>query len=62
MKAELNLRYEPSKTRLTSFDEGFTFVGVDFQGDTYEYEWENKRIEVRGDKVDWLFHRYGPDY
>ena len=60
--AELKLRYEPSKTRLTTFDEGFNFVGVYFQGDTYEYEWENKRIEVRGEKVDWLFSRYGPDY
>lgn len=59
---ELKLRYEPSKTRLTSFEEGFHFVGVWFQGDRYEYEWENKRIEVSGEKVDWLFSRYGPDY
>lgn len=58
----LGLRYEPRKTRLTSFDEGFEFVGVWFEGDSYEYEWENKRIVVDGDEVDWLFSRYGPDY
>ena len=60
--AELHLRYEPAKTRLTTFDDGFTFVGVWFQGDSYEYEYQNKRIEVHGDEVDWLFSRYGPDY
>lgn len=60
--ADLRLIYEPSKTRLTSFEEGFHFVGVAFQGDTYEYVWQNKRIEVSGTEVDWLFSRYGPDY
>ena len=60
--AALGLRYEPRKTRVTSFDEGFRFVGVDFLGDAYEYLWEGKRIEVRGDETDWLFGRYGPEY
>jgi len=60
--ADLKLRYEPNKTRLTTFDEGFRFVGVWFQGETYEYEYMNKRIEVSGNEVDWLFSDYGPEY
>jgi CRISPR-associated protein Cas1 len=60
--ARLKLRYEPSKTRLASFEKGFSFIGVWFKGDTYNYEWENKRIEVKGHQVDWLFSRFGPDY
>lgn len=60
--ARLKLVYEPAKTRLTTFEDGFTFVGVWFQGDSYEYEWEGKRIEVSGEEVDWLFSRYGPEY
>jgi group II intron reverse transcriptase/maturase len=58
----LKLRYEPAKTRPTSFDEGFEFVGVWFEGEAYEYTWENKHIQVRGDQVDWLFSRFGPEY
>ncbi len=58
----LKLRYEPTKTRLTSFEEGFRFVGVWFEGDHYTYEYLDKRIEVEGNEVDWLFSRYGPDY
>ncbi len=62
MLKRLKLIYEPSKTNLTSFEEGFEFVGVFFEGDSYEYIWQNKRIEVHGDEVDWLFSHYGPDY
>ena len=58
----LRLRYEPSKTRLTSFDEGFDFLGVRFYRDTYSYVWEGKTVAVEDDEVDWLFGRYGPDY
>ncbi len=60
--AALRLRYEPSKTRLTSFGEGFDFLGVRFHRDIYSYTWKDKTIEVEGDEVDWLFSRYGPDY
>lgn len=60
--AALQLRYEPRKTRIRSFDEGFRFVGVDFVGNTYEYTWEGKRVEVCGKEIDWLFSRYGPAY
>jgi group II intron reverse transcriptase/maturase len=58
----MKLRYEPGKTRLASFEQGFEFLGVLFEGDTYQYRWEDKTIEVRGKKADWLFSRYGPDY
>jgi len=60
--ADLKLRYEPGKTRLTTFEEGFRFVGVWFQGETYEYTYRDKRIEVEGDRVDGLFGQYGPEY
>jgi hypothetical protein len=58
----LKLRYEPTKTRLVSFEQGFEFIGVVFEGDTYTYTWEDKEIRVQGSRVDWLFGEYGPDY
>jgi len=60
--ADLLLHYEPSKTRLTSFEEGFTFLGVYFDESGYRYTWEGKEIAVDGDEVDGLFSQYGPDY
>ena len=60
--AGLRLRYEPSKTRLTSFEQGFDFIGVHFQGDEYSYIYMDKEIKVSGDEVDWLFSRFGPEY
>lgn len=60
--SDLKLIYEPTKTRMTSFKKGFNFIGVWFQGESYEYVHKNKRIEVQGDKADWLFQQYGPDY
>lgn len=60
--ARLRLRLEPSKTRPASFEQGFEFLGVRFVGDTYSYIYMEKQIEVRGDEVDWLFSRYGPEY
>ncbi|MCI0519008.1 MAG: group II intron reverse transcriptase/maturase [Chloroflexi bacterium] len=58
----LKLRFEPAKTRLTSFDLGFEFIGVHFEGDAYSYTWQDKEIQVSGDQVDWLFGVYGPQY
>lgn len=60
--AELRLRYEPTKTACTTFEEGFEFLGVVFEDDEYTYPWEGKRITVQGRRVDWLFNTYGPDY
>jgi RNA-directed DNA polymerase len=58
----LSLFLEPKKTALTNFDEGFTFLGVYFIQDTYQYTWEDKRIKVSGNEVDWLFSKYGSSY
>ena len=58
----LLLQYEPEKTRIVSFDEGFDFIGVHFTRTAYIYHWQEKRIEVEGDRVDWLFSLYGPRY
>jgi len=40
--ARMHLRYEPTKTRITSFEEGFEFLGVAFQGQFYSFTWEPK--------------------
>lgn len=58
----LKLQYEPAKTRLTSFDKGFDFIGVHFAGDEYSYIYMDKEVKVHGDEVDWLFSRYRPEY
>ncbi|WP_075063458.1 reverse transcriptase domain-containing protein [Ornatilinea apprima] len=59
---DLELSYEPAKTSITSFEQGFTFIGVRFLTDSYSYTWEDKEITVNGDEVDWLFSQYGPEY
>lgn len=60
--AHLRLRLEPAKTRLASFAGGFDFIGVRFLGDEYSYTYLDKEVRVQGDRVDFLFGRYGPDY
>lgn len=58
---DLQLSLEPAKTRITSFDEGFDFLGVHFQGDSYSYTWEDKRVEVSGDMGPlWSMWEYFP--
>ena len=57
----LKLQYEPTKTRLTSFERGFDYLGVRFYRDTYSYAYGNKRIEVKGPFNEWLFSRTGPE-
>lgn len=57
---DLKLRLEPHKTALTTFAEGFDYLGVRFEGNVYSYLWKDKRIEVQGD-FDWLFYDYVPD-
>jgi group II intron reverse transcriptase/maturase len=59
---DLKLRYEPRKTGIASFEEGFEFLGVRFLEDSYSYVWQDKVVEVEGDRADWLFGRYGPRY
>lgn len=52
--AGLKLQLEPAKTRVTSFSDGFEFLGVRFQGDSYSFLWQEKRLTVQGD-FDWLW-------
>lgn len=58
----LKLRYEPRKTRLTSFEEGFDFLGVHFEEGWYWYLWRDKRIEVRTRDDEQLLDRYELHY
>jgi CRISPR-associated protein Cas1 len=58
--ADLRLQLEPQKTAIASFEQGFDYLGVRFEGDRYSYLWKDKRIEVEGD-FDWLFYDYLPD-
>ena len=57
---DLKLQLEPQKTRLTTFDQGFDYLGVSFEGNAYSYLWKDKRIEVE-DGFDWTFYDYVPD-
>ena len=60
--ADLKLRFEPAKTRMTSFEQGFDFLGVRFEGDAYSYLWKEKRVEVQGGLQSlWHMHRYFPE-
>ena len=58
--ADLRLQLEPTKTQITSFDEGFEFLGVAFDRDSYSFSWEGKRIEVEGPIPSWIWG-YMPD-
>lgn len=57
----LRLRYEPTKTAITTFERGFDYLGVHFHDDAYTYLWRNVRVTVDGDLPDFLYP-YGPDY
>ena len=54
---ELKLRLEPSKTQVISFSDGFEFLGVRFDSDSYTFLWEERRITVQGD-FDWLWSQH----
>ncbi|MBI5842858.1 MAG: hypothetical protein HZB19_22425 [Chloroflexi bacterium] len=60
--AALKLKYEPSKTRVASFEEGFEFLGIRFRGDSCFYTHMGKEIEVQGDDLNLLFKRTLPEY
>ncbi|MGH2533312.1 MAG: reverse transcriptase domain-containing protein [Thermomicrobiales bacterium] len=46
MLGGLELALHPIKTRLVSFDDGFDFLGVRFEGSDYSYQVDGKRITV----------------
>lgn len=47
--AGLDLALNPKKTRIVSFDEGFDFLGVHFEGDRISFHSEGKRVVIDGD-------------
>ena len=58
--ATLRLRLEPTKTAITTFHQGFDYLGYTFQGYQFYFEREGKRIIV-DDEGSWeLFYQYGP--
>jgi retron-type reverse transcriptase len=59
--ADLRLTLSERKTQVTSFEAGFDFLGVRFYRDTYSYDWEGKRVEVKGRNIRWLY-RHGPQF
>jgi group II intron reverse transcriptase/maturase len=54
--AGLNLTLNLTKTRLTTFDEGFDFLGVHFEGSDYRYEVEGIEVIVDTVPPDWFFY------
>jgi group II intron reverse transcriptase/maturase len=60
--AGLHLKLEPHKTRITSFDEGFEYLGIRFLRDSYSFTWEGKRFEVEGPTPGWLWGYVPTEY
>ncbi len=58
---KLKLMLEPHKTNITHFDQGFDFLGVHFYRDTYSFEAQDKRVEVKGAFDPKLFYDYVPE-
>lgn len=59
--AGLKLCLEPAKTAITTFEEGFDFLGIHFYRDTYSFICQEKRVEVKGDFDPHLFYDYVPE-
>lgn len=57
----LELHLEPHKTSITNFDEGFDFLGVHFYRDTYSFNAQEKKVEVKGGFDPELFYDYVPE-
>lgn len=52
----MRLRLSPTKTRLTSFEDGFDFLGVHFQREDCSFIWKDKHIRVEGNYPAWLYN------
>ena len=59
---KLKLKLEPRKTKLTSFEEGFDFLGVHFEETWYWYILGDERIEVHENQADPWLNYYDPGY
>ena len=51
----ISLRLKQAKTRVTSFDAGFEFLGIRFQGNSYSFMWEEMRFVVEDPVPGWLW-------
>lgn len=60
--AALGLRLNPEKSRLTTFAEGFTFLGVTFKGDTYSFVYNGRTVTVKGRNVTVLWNHIPDGY
>lgn len=58
---KLRLALEPHKTGITHFNDGFDFLGVHFYRDTYSFEAQDKKVEVKGAFDPVLFYDYVPE-
>ncbi len=58
----LKLNLHPHKTQITSFAQGFRFLGVDFKGDTYAYVCQQKQIKVKGPNTRFLYDHWPQFY
>lgn len=59
--ATLRLALEPAKTTITTFEEGFEYLGCYFKDDYFCFQHEGGQIKVVAD-ADWdLFYRHGPE-
>lgn len=59
--ATLRLALEPAKTRITTFAEGFEYLGCYFKDDYFCFQHAGGQIKVMTD-ADWaLFYRHGPE-
>ncbi|MBE7557393.1 MAG: RNA-directed DNA polymerase [Anaerolineales bacterium] len=59
--AALRLALEPAKTRITTFSEGFEYLGCYFKDDYFCFQHGGAQVKVLTD-ADWgLFYRHGPE-
>jgi group II intron reverse transcriptase/maturase len=57
----LLLQIEPAKTTITTFDEGFEYLGCTFKGQTFYFNYQGSPVKV-DTGADWeLFYRHGPE-
>lgn len=57
----LLLAYNEEKTRITDFEEGFSYLGVSFQGNSFSYDYKKRRICVEGSSAEMLI-LYPPQF
>jgi len=57
----LKIQLSDAKTSITSFADGFQFLGVIFENDTYRYLYDQKMIVVKGKKLRTLY-RCPPEF